>query len=350
MASINTWIEPSYRGLGEQKADISMLEHFLDRTVVEAEDRTRFLDWLSWCLQNESDKPGWAPLLYSHEKGTGKSTLTKLMEQLFGQENTMQSNGVSQVTGRFNKPMLDKKLLLLEELKIDPASSQGNALKNLITEDTTAAERKGIDIETASQCCCFVFTTNHLPQFIEGNDRRFLVIDMGHDGHASGPKAKEFGEFMVEFYAWMYQPRNIASLYNSLMQRKHSEGFNPKSLNISEINTPVMQQVRSTSKEAVLQQLEELLEEDGRGAIPQSGLFLMFQQDLKANSSRMRHLMPALGWRQEQIKWGGKDYGRAIWVKPGYGVSRGKVISPDGSSCGIDSQAGFSGFELGEAA
>jgi hypothetical protein len=104
MASINTWIEPSYRGLGEQKADISMLEQFLDRTVVEAEDKTRFLDWLSWCLQNESDKPGWAPLLYSHEKGTGKSTLTKLLEKLFGQENTMQSNGVSQVTGRFNYP------------------------------------------------------------------------------------------------------------------------------------------------------------------------------------------------------------------------------------------------------
>ncbi|OSQ41868.1 primase-helicase family protein, partial [Marivita geojedonensis] len=277
MASINTWKIPDYRQLGMKEADIGMLGEFLDRTFVEPSDKTRFLDWLSWTLQNEQKKPGFAPLLYSREKGTGKSTLCQFVSRLFGKDNTHSANGLSQVTGRFNKPMLDSKLLVLEELKLKPGSNQGNALKSLITEADTSAERKGVDLEKTTQCCCFLFTTNHLPQWIEGNDRRFHVIDMGHEGHASGPKADDFAEFMTEFYEWMDDPENIAKAYNALMHRKQSEGFNPKALNTSKIETPVMKQIRSTSQETLQEQLAEKLEEDGRGAIPQEKLIVMIR-------------------------------------------------------------------------
>jgi hypothetical protein len=213
MASINKWTEPEYRTLGVKDTDDGMLDKFLTLTIVHPSDKILFLDWLSWCLQNEKKKPGFAPLLYSREKGTGKSTLCRFTALLFGEANALSMNGVSQITGRFNKPLLDSKLLILEELKLKPTSNQGNALKALITEEYASAERKGVDIEKAKQCCCFIFTTNHLPQWIEGNDRRFHVIDMGHDGHASGHDAEEFSKFMTEFYGWMEKPENIAKAY-----------------------------------------------------------------------------------------------------------------------------------------
>lgn len=341
MASINTWRMPDYRALRVKDADLGLLDEFIDQTFVHAGDKTRFLNWLSWCLQNEGKKPGWAPFFYSREKGTGKSTLCQLIAKLFGNENTFTANGVSQVTGRFNKPMLDSKLLVLEELEIKPTSNQGNSLKSLITEGTTSAERKGVDIEKTEQCCCFVFTTNHLPKWIEGNDRRFLVIDMGHDGHASGPKAEEFAQFMVKFYEWMDGPENIAKAYNALLQRKQSEGFNPKALNTSKIDTHVMHQIRSTSREAMQQQLEELLAEDGRGAIPQGKLIRLAQENLRVNANRLNHMMPDLGWQLEKVKWGGKDYARAIWLKPGYALHRGRVTGPDGYDHPIDKQPGY---------
>lgn len=138
LSSVNTWKIPDYRQLGIKEADMGMLDEFLDRTFVQPSDKTRFLDWLSWCLQNEQKKPGFAPLLYSREKGTGKSTLCQFVSRLFGKDNTHSANGLSQVTGRFNKPMLDSKLLVLEELKLKPGSNQGNALKSLITEADTS--------------------------------------------------------------------------------------------------------------------------------------------------------------------------------------------------------------------
>ena len=231
-------------------------------------------------------------------------------------------------------------MLVLEELKLKPGSDQGNALKSLITEADTSAERKGVDIEKTTQCCCFLFTTNHLPQWIEGNDRRFHVIDMGHEGHASGPKAEDFAEFMAQFYEWMDDPENIAKAYNALMQRKQSEGFNPKALNTSKLDTPVMKQIRSTSQETLLQLLAEKLEDDGRGAIPQEKLIFMIR-NMHINPNRLNHMMPDLGWQHQTVKWGGKDHARVIWVKPGYSVHRGRVKGPDGYDHPIDQQPGY---------
>jgi hypothetical protein len=346
MASINSWVDPAYRQRRGMVGDLSMLERFLDWTIVNDGDRELLLNWLAWNLQNEEKKPGWAILLYSHEKGTGKSTLCKLMAKLFGSENTFSSNGVSKITGQFNGPALENKLLNLEEIKLKPTSDQGNAIKTLITEEDTTSERKGIDVEKVKQCCVVVGTSNHLPQWLEGNDRRFLVVDMGHEGHASGPKAKDFAKFMVEFHAWMDDEGNLAKVYRALMQRDLPEDFNPKSLDTSTIDTLVMQQIRATSQETMLQQLEELLEEDGRGAIPQKILGLLVSEELRMNPNRLSHMMPDLSWQLQKAKWGGKDYARAIWVKPGYSLYRGKVTGPDGYDHPIDKQPGYSGFDL----
>lgn len=191
-----------------------------------------------------------------------------------------------------------------------------------------------------------VGTSNHLPQWLEGNDRRFLVVDMGHDGHASGSKAKDFAKFMVELHEWMEDEESIAAAYRALMQRDLPKDFNPKSLDTSTIDTPVMEQIRATSQETALQQLEEMLEEDGRGAIPQKILGHLVNEELRMNPNRLSHMMPDLGWQLQKTKWGGKDYARAIWVKPGYSLYRGNVTGPDGYDHPIDKQPGYSGFDL----
>jgi len=158
MATINTWSRPAYRSLGETKQDLGPLIELLSWMMPRDEDRTMFLSWLAWNLQNEGDKPNWAPFLYSGEKGTGKSTLCQLIVQLFGQENSFTQNSVSKLTGRFNLQILQSKLVVCEEVQLTAGSTQGNTLKTYITESETTAEAKGRDIERVRQCCAFLFT------------------------------------------------------------------------------------------------------------------------------------------------------------------------------------------------
>lgn len=329
-ARINSFRAPAYRSLGSAVADMTMLEVLLERIFVQASDRTMFLDWLAYVLQNESDKPTWSILLYSRSKGTGKSTLCRLLRQLIGEENSISLNGISKLTGRFNRTVMTRKLITCEEVKLKPGTDQGNTVKALISEKEVAVEGKGKEVEEIEQLCVFVFTTNHHPHWIEEDDRRFLVVDCDHSGHASGPDVEAFQALMAEFHAWMKEPLNLARLRNALLARKVSNSFNPKALNVAAIDTPIMQQLRATSGEVLQDALEELLLERELFAISQRSLIRIFADEFGANQNRIRHLMEGLRWYSTKVKFGGADYVRTVWVHPEYQVARGRVVGPSG--------------------
>ena len=49
----------------------------MEVTFPRPKEREMLLNWLAWCLQNEADKPGWAPVLYSSTKGSVKVLLQR---------------------------------------------------------------------------------------------------------------------------------------------------------------------------------------------------------------------------------------------------------------------------------
>ena len=69
------------------------------------------------------------------------------MKKLFGETNSSEQQVINPITGHFNKPILLKKLIYGEEVKIAQNSDDGNKLKTLISESQTMAESKGKDIE-----------------------------------------------------------------------------------------------------------------------------------------------------------------------------------------------------------
>lgn len=85
--TVNEWRKPAFRNLSHAEPDIGLFDEFLSFIFKSEEEKDVFLDWLSWCLQNEDDKPSWAIFLYSQHHGTGKSTLASIVKKLFGEQN-----------------------------------------------------------------------------------------------------------------------------------------------------------------------------------------------------------------------------------------------------------------------
>jgi len=128
---LNTWQEPDYRSLDAGKCALDepcAFSEMLEFAIEEPTTRTILLDWISWCLQNEEQKPTWSILLYSEEKGTGKSTIGEVLEALFGAANSINVNGIQRITQRFAADVLIKKLIIAEEVHISSYSNEGNAL------------------------------------------------------------------------------------------------------------------------------------------------------------------------------------------------------------------------------
>lgn len=330
--TINTWKKPLYRSRGVNQTDYGRFQPLFETLFPDQQERDRVLDWVAWTLQNEDDRPNWALLSYSRAKGTGKSTFCDVLRHLHGRENSTTQNNVDKLVSRFNRPVLQSRLVISEELSLRSESTQSNTLKTLITEATTMAEAKGREAEVVEMISCFVFTTNHLPTWLEPGERRYYVVQTDHEGHASGPRASEFSGIVAGVYEALANLDEVAALYNALIHREMSPDFNPKSLNTDRDGTAIMKQLLGTSGETMLDQLEEFLASEELAVIPQTTVQDHVTKELRQNGNRTRHMMQELGWTQHKVKWGGVDYARVVWVKPGHHVADGNLIRPDGTT------------------
>jgi hypothetical protein len=327
---LNSWKQPDYRALANVTPSLGTFGLFFRFVFGSPIERNRVLDWLAWCLQNESKKPNWSLLLYSREKGTGKSTFCKIAAQLFGQDNASIENNIEKVAGKFNGPILSKKLIVCEEVNLRPDSDVGNKLKTLITEAFTTTERKGRDVEKVPLSSCFLLTTNHVPHWIEAGERRFYVLDVGHPGHASGPKARTFGMIVKCIEDALADPQHVAELYHALKNRTLAKDFDALSLNTVLHGTEIMKRVLANQLPATTQQLSEFLGKEECIAIAEQDLRAYVSKEMRVSVNSIKHMMTDLGWTRHDVKWGGKDFARALWTARNYTVDRGNILGPGG--------------------
>lgn len=350
VATINCWTEPAYRTLAVAQPDYGTAGEFFDWMFPRRAEKDMFLNWLAWSLQNEGDKPNWAPFLFSSRMGTGKSALGRLLARLFGEANSITQNNIDKLTGRFNMSILRSKLVICEEVQLRAGSADANTLKTYITEKTAAAEQKGKELERIEQRVCMILTSNHMPFWIEAEDRRYYIINIDHDGYSRGARAEAFSQLVGRLEAWAEDPMNIARLYAALMARELPVGFSAKTLNVERDGTEIMRQVFLNGRATVLDRMQEYLDRGKWHAVAEADIVTIVTEKLRVNINTTKHLMFDLGWTKRAVKWGGVDYARQIWVRPGYIAADGKLHGPEGFeedlAKHLEDQDGFGELDL----
>ena len=326
-ASVNTWTSPRYRS--EPGAASTAFQRFIEYVIPVAEERDVFLDWLAWCLKHEGKKPSWAIMLYSEKQGTGKSTLADVMKALFGSQNTGRINGVNKLVGRFNKEVLDNKLVIVEEVEVKRGSPQANRLKSLVTEDSTMVEAKNMPIYLQDIYCAFLMTTNHLPLWLEESDRRFFILNFDHQGYANGGQDyHQFTKLVGEVKDQIAGKAGVKGIYEELMQREVATDFGLK-LNVSQHQTSVMERLRDLSPDVAKQLLEETLDNNNIVFVPVSYAHRLINSIAPREVNAQTHIFTELGWLKGKFAWSG---GPQCWawyrlIDPDKLPSRGKVYS-----------------------
>ncbi|MEY8120828.1 primase-helicase family protein [Falsihalocynthiibacter sp. BN13B15] len=328
MWDLNSWSEPSYRKIeGAIGGDYGALQPFLDFAIPDKDQQRMLLDWIAWSLKNEASKPSWAILLFSEEKGTGKSTIGVVLEALFGAANTAKIDGVDKLVATHNDRVLDKKLIVAEEVHISSQSKNGNAIKDLITGSGTTVNPKYQPTKTIPLKACFLFTTNHKPLWLEGGERRYYIIEMDHDGHAQGPRSDEFTVLVGDVFSQINNPKKLAALYTALKQRELSPNFDSKNMRFDENATPIMRELQEQSGRESDETLEAILAEHCVSIIPSSDFKdLVKYLNVRADNTA-RNALIRLGYESTRLRWG-KGQQRA-WVKKGLMVENGRIKSTD---------------------
>jgi uncharacterized protein DUF5906 len=151
------------------------------------------LAWLAQLVQEPHIKPGTALVLIG-EHGTGNSTFAEVVRKLFGRH-ALSVNSASFVTRNFNKHLMDKCVVVIEEGSI--TRSQAHAMKDIITNDVMLCEPKGVDaIELPNHLRIILCTNDPRPIYAESDARRFCVLPVS-------PVRRQDHAYFGGLRAWM---------------------------------------------------------------------------------------------------------------------------------------------------
>lgn len=253
-------------------------------------------------------------MLYSEKQGTGKSTLAEVLIELFGRLNTGRVNGVNKLIGRFNKEVLENKLVIVEEVEVKRGSPQANAIKSLVTEDSIMVEAKLMPVYVQQIHCAFLMTTNHLPLWLEESDRRFFILNFDHHGYANGGKDyNRFTKLVGALKLQIKNPEGVKGIYDQLMRRDVPQDFGLK-VDITKHRTDIMERLQDLAPDAAKQVLEETLKDKNIVFVPMKLAHQLINKITPREINAQTHIFSELGWRKGKFAWDGGPQNRAWYL------------------------------------
>lgn len=182
IASYNLYQPPEWQRLsfyGKEDAPVPVLQvpaivdRFLKHLIADdVESYEYLLDWLATAVQGRNR----TVLTMLGNEGVGKGTLADLMRNVFGNTNFNKVRA-SFFKGRFNSAIENKRLVLLDELKL--STPEEYALFRDLVNDEVEVEAKGIDSRLVKNYCNFLLASNELDAIKPPpDDRRFSIINL----------------------------------------------------------------------------------------------------------------------------------------------------------------------------
>jgi hypothetical protein len=164
--------------------------------------------WTAWTFQHPEQQPETA-IVFRGRSGTGKGLWGRLMCEAFGQHGIHISSH-RQLTGNFNKHLLDCAVLFADEAFWPGDKSAEGTLKRIVTENTLMIEPKFFDATMNKNRLHIIMASNAdwvVPASID--DRRFAVFDVSD-------KYRNDKNYFVPLYAEMEQGGIAAMMYDLL--------------------------------------------------------------------------------------------------------------------------------------
>ncbi len=200
-----------------RKGDTAWWDAHLEYLFPEQEYRDHLLNWMGWLIKNVEKKPKHALIIQGEVNGTGKSFIGRVLTTILHTANVavVPQNGLS---GRFNSWAGQCKLILIEELRAADRTAVKEALHDIITEDTIAVERKGVDPVKVENCFgVMAFTNDDAALSLDKTDRRYLVIRT--DRTKAEADAKTAEGYFVRLFDKLKDPAAMAAVAYSLVNR-----------------------------------------------------------------------------------------------------------------------------------
>ena len=136
---------------------------------------------LAWFVQNPDKHAEVILVLKSRDQGTGKSTVGKVMLDIFGRHGFL-ADDKDRLLGRFTDYLETTSFVLAEEILFAGDRKADDKLKSMVTSAVLTIERKGGSTRQVPNRMKVIATTNHDHAIAAGSrERRKIVYDVSNE-------------------------------------------------------------------------------------------------------------------------------------------------------------------------
>jgi hypothetical protein len=164
----------------DDKADAQFVLDHLKRLCNNDEAVYDYVtNWVAHLFQSPGQKNNIA-VLFKSKEGMGKDAFYKLLKNMIGADycgNTI--NADRDLLGNFNSFQQNKVLIVINEMSGKVGFKHSDSLKFAITSETADIRKMCTDVQAnqAAFARYVFFTNNQFPIKIDGNDRRYMVVE-----------------------------------------------------------------------------------------------------------------------------------------------------------------------------
>lgn len=167
---VNLWKPLAYE---PREGDVAPFLNHL-KLVLKDDFKVNFiLDFLAFRMQKPSEKAHQALYLYG-KQGSGKGTLKNVMQDVFG-ESAVKYAGNSEAAQAIEN--WNRTFFIVDEIEVKKSSSDYDRIKALIVEKSMEGRLLYQTHRTHQVTSQLIMFSNHSPNFLEKDDRRFFVAD-----------------------------------------------------------------------------------------------------------------------------------------------------------------------------
>jgi len=191
-----------------------ILERYLQRAFMTAQDRKFITEWMADTVQNPSLRNQWGVIL-TGDQGTGKSTIFRIVRAALGGRHVWDKGSYAPAFSQFSEVFANNLLVVFDDAVATKDTYE--RLKSNMTKTLTPVEIKGVQEQVQREVFARVLICSNdrspLPKF-PANDRRFYVAE--YVEHPDGD-SKATAEFFEEFNEWFDLPNTPAVLRHWLL-------------------------------------------------------------------------------------------------------------------------------------
>ena len=159
------------------EGDISPWVEFLHNAIPRTEEADLLMQMYAYMLQNRGTRSEKVVILISPDQSTGKSTIARVIGEIFGRNNHVSIDPAS-FKGDFNSHYAEKELVQMDEVVKFTHGDMGR-LERYVTDPKVDINRKGWEVYHAPNHMNFTLTSNRPDSIpLKPGERRAFVLEV----------------------------------------------------------------------------------------------------------------------------------------------------------------------------